>query len=360
MNPSVRQPVHTLYGGAHLFRAGIAARAGEVALKALDDHGYPLPLPEVVEQKLRDKLRSDPVEDFRIDFEDGYGVRSDAEEDQHAANAAAVVSSALNLPRRVGVRIRALSGATESRARRTLDIFLEKLRWRQPPNFVVTLPKVASSTEVTELVNALRDLPAVGIELIVESPAALRSVAELIYASEGRCTGVHFGAYDYLSACGVSFPGQTLRHPLCDFARSHLQMHTADLGIPLADGVTNLLPVGANGQVHAAWKLHADCVRHALICGIYQGWDIHPAQLVSRHAAIYTFFAEHAEAAARRLKNFVERQEQATRIGTQFDDAATVLGLKTFFGRAVACGAMTADEAKEMTCVDFSSYSHLG
>ena len=324
MTPPSRQPIHVLYGGAHLFRAGIAERAGEVARKALDEHGYPLPLPEGVEDKLRRKLTADPVEDFRIDFEDGYGVRSDAEEDEHARSSATVVSTALNLPRRIGIRLRPLEGGTENRARRTLEIFLEKLRWRVPPDFVLTLPKVHSATEVSTLIDLRRDVPSIRVELMIETPSALRTIPELIFACEGKCAGLHFGAYDFLSACGVSFPGQTLRHPLCDFARSTMIVSTAELGIPIADGVTNLLPVGETKQIHAAWKLHADCVRHALLSGIYQGWDIHPAQLVSRYAAVYTFFAENAGPAARRLKNFAERAEQATRMGAQFDDAATI------------------------------------
>lgn len=357
MIPSSRQPIHVLYGGAHLFRAGIAERAGQVALKALDEHGYPLPLPEGVEEKLRGKLAADPVEDFRIDFEDGYGVRSADEEDEHARNAAAVVASALNLPRRIGIRIRPLDGATEDRAGRTLEIFLEKFRWRTPAEFVVTLPKVQSAAEVSKLVELLRDFPAIRVELMIETPSALRALTELVFACEGRCAGLHFGAYDFLSACGVSLPGATLRHPLCDFARSTMIVSTAGLGVPVADGVTNLLPVGDTKQIHAAWKLHAECVRHALLSGIYQGWDIHPAQLVSRYAAVYTFFAENAPAAARRLKNFMERAGQATRIGAQFDDAATIEGLKNFFARGVACGALTAQETQEMTSCDFFAYS---
>jgi citrate lyase beta subunit len=357
LTPSLRQPIHVLYGGAHLFRAGIAERAGEVALKALDDHGYPLPLPEGVEEKLRRKLRSEPVEDFRIDFEDGYGVRSSDEEEDHARSCAAVLASALNLPRRVGIRIRPLQGASEQRARRTLALFLEKFRWRMPADFIVTLPKVESALDVSALVELLREFPGIRIELMVETPAALQSIPELVFACEGRCAGLHFGAYDFLAACGVSLPGVTLRHPLCDFARSTMLVAAAGMRVPLADGVTNLLPVGDTSQIHTAWKLHAECVRHALLSGIYQGWDIHPAQLVSRYAAVYSFFAENAPAAARRLKNFAERAEQATRIGAQFDDAATIEGLKTFFARAVGCGAMSAEEAKEMTSCDFAAFS---
>ncbi len=348
------QPVHTLYGGAHLFRQGIARRAGDVALKAYEDHAYPLPLPAGVEERLKEKLRKQPVEDFRIDFEDGFGVRSAEEEDEFARSAARIVVSALDLPPRCGIRIRPLASPTEERAMRTLTLFLEGIARRIPLDFVVTLPKITSPSEVSRLLELLTPYPDVRVELMIETPQAMRSIEQLVYSCEGRCVGVHFGAYDYLSSVGIGFAGQSLRHPVCDFARSTMQLHVADLGIPVVDGVTNLLPVGDTRAMHAAWKAHADCVRHALMCGIYQGWDIHPAQLVSRYAAVYSYFAEFAEPAAKRLKNFMEREQQATRVGAQFDDAATVAGLKNFFERAIGCGALTAAEAKEMTCVDFS------
>lgn len=345
------QPVHVLYGGAHLFRMAMARRAGEVARKALDDHGFPGPLLPAVDAALRDKLTREPVEDFRIDFEDGYGIRTEDEEDAHARAAAAIVAAAVELPRRIGIRIKALAGGTERRARRTLELFLASTRL--PADFVVTLPKITSPGEVTSLVRLLEPYAQVGIELMIETPQAMRSVAELIYACEGRCRGIHFGAYDYMAACGITFAGQTLRHPACDFARFQMQMQSADMGVPVSDGVTNLLPVGDSSQVHAAWKAHGDAVRHALLCGVYQGWDIHPAQLVSRYATVFSFFAEQAEPAARRLRNFMEREQQATRIGVQFDDAATVAGLRNFFERAIACGAISREKAREMTCAEF-------
>jgi citrate lyase beta subunit len=342
--------VHVLYGGAHLFRQGMTRRAGEVALKALDEHGYPLPLPAGVEEALREKLRREPVEDFRIDFEDGYGVRSEADEDGHAREAAMIVVTALDLPPRSGIRVKALSGATEARSRRTLEIFFEGAVRRLPQDFVVTLPKITSPEEVSQLAEFLRPFPTVRIELMIETPQAMRSIPQLVYACEGRCAGIHFGAYDYLSSVGMAAAGQSLRHPACDFARFTMQMHSADLGVPVADGVTNLIPAGETRHVHAAWKAHADAVRHALHCGFYQGWDIHPAQLVSRFASVYSFFAEQAEPAGRRLKNFMERQQQATRVGVQFDDAATVAGLRNFFERAIGCGAMSKSRVEEMTC----------
>ena len=302
-----------------------------------------------MEEKLRYKLQIDPVEDFRIDFEDGYGIRSNEEEDHHAKQAASVVATGDELPQRIGIRIRALSGATEERAKRTLHLFLEELGQHIPAGFVVTLPKITSAHEVSQLAELLRPYPGIGIEIMIETPQAMREIQQLVYACEGRCIGAHFGAYDYMASCGITSAGQTLRHPACDFARFTMQMQLADLGIPIADGVTNLLPSGETSTVHAAWKDHADCVHHALTCGIYQGWDIHPAQLVSRYAAVYSFFARNTIVTGQRLKNFLAQEQQATRIGSQFDDAATVEGLKNFFERAVQCGAITSAEAEQLT-----------
>lgn len=259
-----------------------------------------------------------------------------------------MVASGIGLPK-IGIRIRALSGVTANRAIRTLEIFLDSVGDGLPREFVVTLPKIVHPHDVSVLVELLQPFPDIRIELMIETPQAMRSIGQLVDACEGRCASVHFGAYDYLSSCGITFAGQTLLHPFCDFARFTMQTELADRAIPVVDGVTNLIPAGETNTVHTAWQEHAKCVRHALLCGIYQGWDIHPAQLVSRYAAVFSFFAENAPPAARRLKNFLEREQQATRIGTQFDDAATVVGLRNFFERAVSCGAMTTAEVEQLT-----------
>jgi len=99
--------------------------------------------------------------------------------------------------------------------------------------------------------------------------------------------------------------------------------------------------------VHRAWRLHAQHIRHSLVGGFYQGWDLHPAQLPSRYAAVYSFFLEGMEAASERLRNFVAKAAQATLVGEVFDDAATGQGLLNYFLRAVNCGAMTEHEAVE-------------
>jgi hypothetical protein len=99
--------------------------------------------------------------------------------------------------------------------------------------------------------------------------------------------------------------------------------------------------------VHRAWKLHYDHVQHSLMTGFYQGWDLHPAQLPTRYAAVYAFFLESLPAASERLKNFVEKAAKATLVGDVFDDAATGQGLLNYFLRAINCGAITEQEALE-------------
>ena len=124
-----RQPVHTVYGGGHLFTADTAPRMGAIARAALDEYA-PTPAvlakvvqlgadPRAVYARIREKLRREPVEDFRIDFEDGYGSRPDAEEDGHAQAAAREVAAGLRagtLPAFIGIRVKPL---TEELNRRT-------------------------------------------------------------------------------------------------------------------------------------------------------------------------------------------------------------------------------------------------
>jgi hypothetical protein len=95
-----RQPVHTVYGGAQIFRAETARKLGEAARAALKEYaptagilanalgieGTPTYRARLY-ARIVEKLRREPVEDFRIDFEDGYGNRPDAEEDGHAVSA---------------------------------------------------------------------------------------------------------------------------------------------------------------------------------------------------------------------------------------------------------------------------------
>lgn len=407
--PARRQPVHTVYGGAHLFKADAARKLGELALRSLDEHAgdadtfatalgwhgdHPAaPLASAIYERIRRKLIDEPVEDFRLDFEDGYGNRSDSEEDGHAASAAREVAAGFmagTLPPFIGIRIKTFSSELLRRAVRTLDIFLQTLLsetgGKLPPGFVITLPKVTVPEQPALLANLCDQLePALGlphgalrIELMVETTQSIFAAAglpgdgtvalpRLVAAARGRCDAAHFGTYDYTASCSITAAHQEMTHPACDFARHVMQVALAGSGVTLSDGATNVLPVAPHRNrssegalsalevaenrrvVHAAWKLHYSHVRHSLRHAYYQGWDLHPAQLPTRYAAVYAFFLEGVDAAAERLANFVGKAAQATLVGEVFDDAATGQGLLNFFLRALNCGAVSEDEVTTRT-----------
>jgi citrate lyase beta subunit len=391
-----RQPVHTVYGGAHLFKAGTAGRLGQLAQASLDRYapdadafgkavGMPgsAGLAGQVFDRMRAKLLTEPVEDFRLDFEDGYGNRPDQEEDGHCRSAAAEVATGMReggLSPFIGVRIKPLSGELHRRSIRTLDLFISSLMEEAgglPDNFVVTLPKVQDPEQVDLLAVALTGLEGslgmaegtIQCELMVETPQSvlgpdgLAGLRRYVSAGRGRVIGAHFGTYDYTASLDITAAHQTMTHPACDFARDIQQVSLAGTGIWLSDGATNVLPVAVhNGPdfteaqqednlrgVHAAWRLHFQHVRHSLSHAYYQGWDLHPAQLPTRYAAVYSFFLEGLDQAGERLSNFVGKAAQATLVGEVFDDAATGQGLLNFFLRAINCGAVTEDEVVDRT-----------
>jgi HpcH/HpaI aldolase/citrate lyase family len=403
-----RQPVHTVYGGAHLFTADTAHKLGRVALRALEEYASDseelasaigiadVRLAAHLHGRVFDKLRSEPVEDFRIDFEDGYGVRPDAEEDGHAASVAAEVARGMHeglLPAFIGMRIKPLTEELQARSLRTLDIFMTALVAGNrdvgsgtgdgkalPQNWVITLPKITHPEQASAFVDALEALEerlglaesSLRFEAMVETPQIVldaegrSALAALIEAGRGRLVAAHFGTYDYTAALNITAAYQRMRHPACDFARHMMQIAFAGTGVWLSDGSTTVMPVpvhrgGADGSglseaqraenrasVHRAWRMHYDDVRHSLATGFYQGWDLHPAQLVTRYAAVYAFFLEGVEAAAARLRNFLAKAAQATLVGDVFDDAATGQGLLNFFLRGINSGALTEAEASAM------------
>jgi citrate lyase beta subunit len=426
-----RQPVHVVYGGAHLFRADTARRLGELALRSLDDYApdfvtfaraIALPgaerLPDSLDaaaaisksieadpegakrenrpvwfahtlyRRVREKLRREPVEDFRIDFEDGYGNRPDEEEDGHAAAAAAEVAAGANagqLPPFIGIRIKPFTEELRARSIRTLDIFLtelaEKTRGELPKGFFITLPKVtlpdevAAFADICSRLEPMLDLEpaALRCELMIETTQSIFNergevnLLPLVAAARGRCAAAHFGTYDYTAGRNITAAYQTHTHLACDFAREVMQVALAGTGIWLSDGATNILPVpphrAAQGgsaltarqvaenraAVHSAWKLHFGHILHSLANGFYEGWDLHPAQLPTRYAAVYYFFLEGLDAASERLRNFIDKAAQATLVSEVFDDAATGQGLLNYFLRAINCGAITVDEAQSLS-----------
>jgi citrate lyase beta subunit len=389
----VRQPVHTVYGGAHLFKAETCQKFGAIALASLADYAADAPafckalgieqsvsmaLAATVYDRVVEKLKGEPVEDFRLDFEDGYGYRSDEEEDGHAQSAALELARGLKqktLPPFSGVRIKALTEESKHRSARTLDIFvstlLEASEGKLPENFVVTLPKVVIPEQVTCLVGLLKLLEqkhnlahhTLKLELMIEEAQALLNgsgqcnIPLLVEAAEGRCVAAHFGIYDYTAACDIISPHQSMDHEACDFARQMMKISLSGTGIRLSDGATNILPIGPHRAakeavlspaqkaenaevVRRAWKLSYQHIRHSLESGFYQGWDLHPAQLPVRYAASHIFFLEGLEAASERLKSFIEKAARANLVGAVFDDAASGQGLLNYFLRAINCGAI--------------------
>jgi citrate lyase beta subunit len=385
LDSSDRQPIHVVYGGAQLFKAETPARLGAVALELIRNYtpdassfAECLGLPagalanSVFERTVR-KLEREPVEDFRIDFEDGYGYRSDAEEDGHAVSTAQLL--ARGGPPFVGIRIKPLTDALRARSARTLDLFLNALfqQVSEPPNnFVVTLPKITVPGQVAELVELLDKAEArhglksgvLKIELMIETPQNIIDstgscgIPKLLEAAQGRCRGLHFGPYDYSASCNIAAAEQRLDHPSCDFARHVMQVCAANRGVFLSDGPSTILPIPrhrtpANEQqqaenragVQRAMRHHFDLVQRSLAHGYYQGWDLHPGQHPTRYAAVYAFFLKSLDSAAARLRNFVDKAAQATLVGDVFDDAATGQGLLNFLLRGVNCGAFTEQEA---------------
>jgi len=406
-----RQAVYTVYGGAQLFKADTAQRLGVLALKALDEYGpdattfgsalgLPGRLVEPVYARVREKLGREPVEDFRIDYEDGYGNRPDAEEDGHAVAGAEELARGLKAGTAAtfgGIRIKPLSQELAARSLRTLDLFVTTFvkanggRWND--GLVITLPKITHPDQVTACAEALDALEhrlalarhTIPLELMIETPQSIFAAdgaaapPGLVAAGGGRVAAAHFGTYDYTASLDITAAHQHMAHSACDFAKDVLKVSLAGTGVRLSDGATNIMPVGphrapdggALGEherienrrvVYAAWRLHYEHVRHSLETAYYQGWDLHPGQLPTRYAAVYTFFMEGLEAAAERLSNFVGKAAQATLVGDVFDDAATGQGLLNYFSRAIDCGAIAEAEAVErtgLTLEDFRGKSFL-
>lgn len=423
---SDRQPVHTVYGGANLFKAASPKKLGSIALRNLNEYAPNFvtlakvlgfagaeSLPEsreeiaILEAKIRDhedsmkaahpaawlaftiyqrviaKLEKEAIEDNRIDFEDGYGNRPDEEEDADAVRTAKEVAQGMkdnSLPPFIGIRIKSFTEECRERSVRTLDLFLTQLAkemgGKLPSNFIITLPKVTHAAQVEALAKLLDiievkcgyEQDSLKLEIMIETTQSIinehgsNAVYQLAKAGKGRCRSAIFGTYDYTASCNITAAFQTHTHNSSDFARHVMQVALAGTGITISDGATTVMPIGPhkgtaenpltneqvmenNAKVHSAWKLHFDNIQHSLQHAYYQGWDLNPAQLPIRYAAVYYFFLQGLEDASKRLAAFLQKAAQATLVGNTFDDAATGQGLLNFFLRGIACGAITEEEA---------------
>ena len=373
----VRQPVHTVYVPADRYHSGLARDWGAQALAALAEHGpsaaaladelgVPAGLMAQLYDRVRGKLEREPIEDLRIDFEDGYGHRGDAEEDADAVDAARALGAAAAAGSATpfsGIRFKGLEAATRRRGVRTLDLVLGTLAQGGdlPGGFVVTLPKVSTAGQaeaMADLCERLEQLHAIEpgrlrFELQIETPQAVlgadgtATVARMIHASRGRCSALHYGTYDYSAAVGVAAAYQSMDHPAADYAKAVMQVAAAGTGVQLSDGLTNVLPVGDRQQVLTAWRLHLRLVRRSLERGYYQGWDMHPAQLVTRYTGTYGFFRDGLAASAARLRAYAEKAESSV-----LDEPATAQALAGFLVRGLDCGALDEAETYALTGLD--------
>lgn len=382
-DPGTRQPVHTVYVPGDVFTADTVRSWGDQALAALDEHapdaaalaavlGLPDALAAEVHDRVRAKLIREPVEDLRIDFEDGYGPRPDVEEDEAAARAAALVAAAYregtSRPEAgggaaapyMGIRMKCMEAAVRDRGIRTLDIFLTGLMRAGglPDGLLLTLPKVTYAEQVTAMVRLLEafekahglESGRIGFEIQIETTQSIlgadgrATVARMIEAAEGRATSLHYGTFDYSASCGVSAAHQSLDHPAADHAKAVMQVAAAGTGVRLSDGSTNVLPVGPTERVHEAWRLHHGLVRRSLARAYYQGWDMHPGHLPTRYAAVYAFYREGLEQAAARLAAYVAKTG-----GDVMDEPATAKALSGYLLRGLDCGAVDPEEVARLT-----------
>ncbi len=417
-----RTPIHVVYGGADRYTSDTAKKFGRLALRSIENYApnfvefakamwlsgadtlpaypdlilelesrltwepdkvkvtnYPAWSAWTIYNRVIQKLAHEPVEDFRIDFEDGYGIRSDEEEDSHCLSASEQLAITLRGTDAetvyCGFRIKSFHRATYDRSVRTLDLFISNLikttGQALPRNFVVTLPKITRAAEVTILAELLdriesqngQPADSIKIEIMIETPESILILRELVESARGRCVAAHFGAYDYTACFGITAVHQHLKHDACNYARQMMQIHPSPLGVRLSDSVTTELPVAVHRgdllipaqinenrrAVHKAWRLHFNNVTNSMINGFYQSWDLHPAQLPARYAAVYSFFLESCEDQGRRLKSFISEATKAAVVKNQFDDAASAQGLLNFFIRGFGCGAFTEPEVLEAT-----------
>lgn len=387
-----RQPVHTVYIPADRFEGPHTAQEwGDQCLRTIAeleiDLSAELGLSSRVAELAVAKLRREPIEDLRVDFEDGFTQRTlpahqrDSDEDAKAEAAGAALATILGAPTEVpgappfaGARIKSFHPAVRHRGLRTLTILLTQIAHSpaavarlssDPRAFRLTLPKVQHHLQVAEFVTELSrleaslKLPQLGFEVQIETPQAVVSPAggalepaRILSAGAGRILSFHYGTYDYSASLGIDAAWQSMEHPVADFAKNILQILAAGSGVELSDGSTNRIPLGSREQHLEGWRHHLRLVQRHLRRGIRQGWDLHPHQLLSRHGATIGYFRADWEETAQRLSAYVAGDSS-----TWMDEPATAKAMAGYLSRAVACGALTTDELATVGVSDAQLYA---
>lgn len=350
-DPDGPQPVHTVYESAAVADITTPSRWGAAALEHLDAHADLLRelAGDAAVYLARRRLADTPIQDLRIDFEDGYGSVADEIEDGDALRAGQVLSR-LGLDS-CGVRIKGLTTDQRHRAIRTLELVLDAAGG-VPAGFVFTVPKLRAAEQVTaavllceglEQAHGLRDRP-LRFELQVETPQAVlgrdgtADICRAIQLADGRCIGLHYGTYDFSAACGIAPQYQALDHPIADHAKAVMMLAAAQTGVRVVDGGTQIMP-GRNatdaGVAHVL-RRHYELVTRSIHRGYYQGWDMHPTHLVTRWLATFAFHHTALAAAAPRLQAYLDR-----RGGPVADEPATAEALAAVVLRGLDCDAYT-------------------
>lgn len=385
-----RQPVHTVYVPADTHSPSLAHDWGRQAREAVEDAGGLSQLAAaVLEQQNSDadeayrdrlaqlvahKLEHQPIEDLRFDFEDGYGRRSDAQEDAHAVEAARSAAGALqsdSAPAFIGIRFKSLEADLRARGLRTLEIYLTTLleaTGQFPDSTVITLPKVTTVDQIRAMNDVATTLESgfglddgtIRYEVQVETPQLIlaadgtSAVARALHAGEGRISSLHYGTYDYSASLGIAAAYQSMDHPGADFAKHVMLTAAAATGVHLSDGSTNILPVGSAEQMRRAWQLHAGLVFRHLRRGIYQGWDMHPGHLPTRFLATFDFFLQSLEPTLERLQRYLAAEQ-----GAVMDEPATAKALARYVLRGSACGAVDSETVSQRLGVPLTTLNHL-
>src|SRR5699024_5799448 len=176
-------------------------------------------------------------------------------------------------------------------------------------------------------------------EVQVETPQLIvgadgqAEVGRVLHAGEGRITSLHYGTYDYSASLGIASAYQSMDHAAADFANNVILTAVAGTGVHFSDGSTNIMPLGPAKDAIAAWQLHAGLVALDWRRGIYQVWDLHPAQLPTRFLATFDFFNRSLDSAIQRLASYVRAET-----GAVMDEPATAKALARYILRSTACG----------------------